>query len=235
MKFSIYLICVISLVGCTSIPFAESFEQNIIDTPDFSLMTWTRDTDKNSSFVIYIEGDGNAFNARGRPTNDPTPHNKFVRKMAADDSSPNVAYIARPCQFVQDEKCSQKYWTTARFAPTVIDSVAYAIKQIAGSRDATLVGFSGGAQVAGLVAVLHPEINVTKLVTYAGNLDHDAWTTYHKLPPLSESLNLADYKNQYLKIPAVHYGGEKDKVIPPHLLSDFVGDVIIVPNAKHGW
>lgn len=71
----------------------------------------------------------------------------------------------------------------------------------------------------------------------AGNLDHRAWTEYHHLPPLIQSLNLADYKETFALIPQVHYIGENDKVIPPILTEKFVEDKIsirIVPNATHG-
>lgn len=47
--------------------------------------------------------------------------------------------------------------------------------------------------VAALIAATRPEINVAKVVTVSGNLDHQAWTAYHRLPPLSDSLNLPDY------------------------------------------
>jgi hypothetical protein len=224
------------LAGCAMSSLPPGFE--VVDTGDFPIAALVRDTDAAADFAIYIEGDGHAFNARGDPTRDPTPRGDFVRRLARGDTGANVAYIARPCQFVSNEKCSEKYWTSARFAPEVIDTTARTIEKISGGRGVTLIGFSGGAQVAGLVAVLHPEIKVKKIMTYAGNLEHAAWTAHHKLAPLNESLNLADYRDEYLKIPATHYVGEHDKVIPPKLVTDFVGDganVIVVSDAGHGW
>ena len=126
---------------------------NNVITPAFEIATWTRQENLTAPYVIYIEGDGYAFNRSGHPTDDPTPHGKFVRKMALNDTAPNVAYVARPCQFIRDTKCDTKYWTNARFATEIIDSMAYAIHDIAKSRPVTLIGFSGGAQVAGLIAV----------------------------------------------------------------------------------
>ena len=98
-----------------------------------------------------------------------------------------------------------------------------------------LIGFSGGAQVAGLVAVRHPE-RVQKLITIAGVLDQEAWTEYHGDAPLKKSLNLKDYQNVFKTIPQVHYAGGKDDVVPPKLIQDFAGKeaVIIVPKAGHG-
>ena len=81
------------------------------------------------------------------------------------------------------------------------------------------------------------DLNVKKVITIAGNLDHRAWTEYHHLPPLIQSLNLADYKETFALIPQVHYIGENDKVIPPILTEKFVEDkksILIVPNATHG-
>ena len=83
-------------------------------------------------------------------------------------------------------------------------------------------------------------LNIKKIITIAGNLDHLAWTQYHKLPPLNESMNLADYHYQFAQIPQIHYVGTEDKVIPPVLVGEFVGDedlIIKVKNASHnsGW
>ena len=108
-----------------------------------------------------------------------------------------------------------------------------------GNNDVVLVGYSGGAQVAGLVAVTHQKLNIEKIITIAGNLDHKAWTDYHNLPPLSESMNLRRYKS-FDEIAQIHYIGEKDDVIPPSLIKRPISDnikIIIVPNATHydGW
>ena len=87
---------------------------------------------------------------------------------------------------------------------------------------------------------MEPEIVVKKLITIAGNLDHVAWTERHRLSPLNESLNLKDYRHQYLRIPQVHFVGDEDNVIQPELVEDFVSShapVIRVKDADHssGW
>ncbi len=134
----------------------------------------------------------------------------------------------------------KRHWTTARFAPEIIIAEFEAIKQIAGENPVVLVGFSGGAQVAGLLASAKVGLNIKKVITIAGNLDHLAWTQYHNLPPLNESMNLESYRQRFTTIPQIHYVGSEDKVIPPALVKDFVQDdnlVITVPNATHnkGW
>ena len=156
------------------------------------------------------------------------------------DNSPNVVYIARPCQYIKSPICSKRHWTTARFAPEIINAEYETIRQIAGNNPVVLVGFSGGAQVAGLVATAKRGLNVKKIITIAGNLDHLAWTQYHNLPPLNESMNLESYRTQFAKLPQIHYVGSNDEVIPLVLVRKFVGNddlIVEVNGATHneGW
>lgn len=228
------------MAGCTAIKAPTDFVYKEILTRDFTLVSWQKITEPFGIYKIYIEGDGYAFNAHGRATQDPTPKGILVRELAFGDNSPNVVYLARPCQYVKSPICSKRHWTTARFAPEVINAEYEAIKQIAGDNPVILIGFSGGAQVAGLIASAKPGLNVKKVITVAGNLDHLAWTQYHNLPPLNESMNLESYRKQFAQIPQIHYVGSDDKVVPPVLVREFVGKdtrVFEVRGATHnsGW
>lgn len=230
--------CALAVGGCaaTIVP-PNDFEAKEIQTETFKLMTCQKITDSAAPVKIYIEGDGHAFYSDGMATNNPSPRTDFMRKLAFGDASKNVVYLARPCQFVADPICQQNDWTTARFSARAVDSSAMAIKNVAGKRPVILIGFSGGAQIAGLVTVLHPEIKVQKLITISGNLDHKAWTENHNLPPLTESLNLADYKTEFAKIPQMHFIGADDKVIPMEITENFINDpskITVIPNAGHG-
>lgn len=224
------------LGGCQNITAPADFKYVPIQTRDFELASWQKLTNPQAAVKIYIEGDGRAFNAMGKPSYNPTPQGKMIREAAFGDSSPNVVYLARPCQYLMSGICSERHWTTARFAPEVINAEAEAIRQIAGGREVILIGYSGGAMIAGLIAVNKPDIKVKKVITIAGNLDHLAWTTYHKLPPINESLNLESYQTQFALVPQYHYAGAEDKVIPPFLIRQFVNNdnlVKIVPSATH--
>ena len=228
------------LSGCNSIAIPPAYVYKEILTRDFTLASWQKTTNPAAPYKIYIEGDGHAFNAHGRATQDPTPKGMLMRELAFGDDSPNVVYLARPCQYVKSPICSKRHWTTARFAPEVINAEYVAIKQITGNNPVILIGFSGGAQIAGLVATAKPGLNVKKIITIAGNLDHLAWTQYHNLPPLNESLNLESYRKQFAQIPQIHYVGSNDEVMPPMLAREFVGkdDLIVeVDGASHntGW
>jgi pimeloyl-ACP methyl ester carboxylesterase len=104
-----------------------------------------------------------------------------------------------------------------------------------------LIGYSGGGAIAVLVAARRSD--VVALRTIAGNLDHVAFTRYHKVTPMSASLNAADVIDQVRRIPQVHYAGAEDTVVPPSLIENFVARVgesarvVVVRNATHakGW
>lgn len=227
------------LASCSSLDIPTGFEYSVIQTSTFRIATWQRIKSSTGVYKIYIEGDGYAFNSKGKASSDPTPRSNLVQELTFNDKNENVAYLARPCQFVKSDLCEKKYWTTARFSKEVIDSSAEAIKQIVGDNPVILVGYSGGAQIAGLVAVGNYDVNVIKVITIAGNLDHKTWTEYHNLPSLTGSMNIKGNK-AFDKIPQTHYSGARDEVIPPLLTQKAVADsskIIIVPNADHseGW
>lgn len=237
--FTLFMFCIILSACQNTYTPPPPFVYHEIATRDFTLASWQKITAPNTAaYKIYIEGDGHAFNAQGKVSSDPTPQENTLREIAFNDTSPNVIYLARPCQFVLNGICSPRHWSSARFAPEIMNSIAEAIQKIATNHPVILIGYSGGAQIAGLVAVNKPWIQTKKLITIAGNLDHQAWTEYHKLPPLNESMYLTDYKKNYIKIPQIHYVGANDDNIPPQLTLSFVGPehqktVIIVPDADH--
>ena len=238
MKKYALITTILLLCGCqTTLVVPQGYEYKEINTGTFRLASWQKMTDFSSPVKFYIEGDGHAFTSSGRVSSDPTPRGTTVREMAFGDSFPNVVYLARPCQFIKTANCNNKYWSTARFAPEVINSSAEAIRQVAGNRPVILIGYSGGAQVASLVAVLNPDIRTKKVITVAGNLDHKRWMEYHRLPQLTGSLSLADYRDAYLRIPQLHYAGEKDDILPPLLAREFIKNndlVVEVKGASHG-
>ena len=205
--------------------------------PPYILASWYHISKTGEPIRIYIEGDGNSFNAMGQPTNNPTPQSTFLRDIAANDKNYNVAYLARPCQYMQAGACSVTDWTNGRFSSQIIKSMNNAVLSLmkkAQTDEAILIGYSGGAQVAGLISVQNKYVK--KVITIAGVLDVDAWTDFHGDDKLDKSLNLKNYKAVFVKIPQIHYVGEKDNVVPPNLTLDFVEDkstVVIVPKATH--
>ena len=238
MRRLIILCC--GLAACSGIQVPPEYTYREIQTSVFKIAVWEKIKQPNAPVKIYIEGDGHAFKANGRISTNPTPHDTLVRQLAFGDAHDNVVYMARPCQFVQDAKCAPKYWSTARFSEEAIQAQYETIKDIAGNQPLTLVGFSGGAQTAGLMAVKYADLNIAKLVTIAGNLDVQAWTSYHQLPPLTLSDDLHNHRAQYAILPQIHYVGTDDNNILPQFTENFAADthhIIYIKNADHntGW
>ena len=235
MKYYLTVLLFLTLGACSyKNPLSDMQFQTTI-APPYVLANWYKIEAVGNPLKVYIEGDGNAFDADGHPTDNPTPKGTFLRELAADDPSPNVVYLARPCQFLKPN-CSEVDWTTGRFSEKIINSMDIELKSLmkkARTDKIILVGFSGGAQVAGLLAVRHPQ-STQKLITISGVLDHQAWSEYHKDTPLTASLNLKNYQEVLKKIPQTHYAGEDDTVVPPHLIQDFDSqNTIIISGATH--
>lgn len=119
------------MTGCTTIKVPAEFVYKEVETRNFTLASWQKVTNPAAPYKIYIEGDGYAFNARGKATQDQTPRGTLVRELAFGDDSQNVIYFARPCQYIKSPICSKRHWTTARFALEVINAEYEAIKNIA--------------------------------------------------------------------------------------------------------
>ena len=237
MKRFFVIFLLMMLGGCVYRNPLSDMNFQTTSAPPYVIANWYKIEKPGQTLKVYIEGDGHSFDENGVPTDNPTPKSVFVRELAANDPSPNVAYIARPCQFLQ-VACREEDWTDGRFSKNIVRSMDRAVTALMKKAQASkvvLIGFSGGAQVAGLVAVQQPE-RVQKLITIAGVLDQEAWTAYHGDSPLTKSMNLKDYRDVLKKIPQVHYVGGKDPVVPPELVQNFAekGTVIVVPKADHG-
>ena len=219
------------LCGCQGIIVPDTFTYKEIETDHYKLASWQKVTDPTSPIRIYIEGDGHAFNHAGQPTTNPTPRGTFLRQIAFNDPNPNVVYLARACQYVNETHCTQKDWTTGRFSQKIIHSATQAIKNISGKQKIILIGYSGGALLSGLVIKQNAHMPVTKWITLAGVLNHTKWTKDLNLPPLTDSVDLG-------KLPQVsqlHFVGDKDKTVSYKLTETLVKkkDLFIIPNATH--
>jgi len=200
---------------------AQGWQAEVVSAGQFDLVAYVpKHTRQDPLLTVYIEGDGFAWINGATPSNDPTPRNPLALRLAVAQPVGNAAYLARPCQFVLAPACRQPYWTESRFAPEVIASMNEGINQLKlrfGAKRLTLVGYSGGAAVAALLTARRQDVE--RLVTVAGNLDHAAWTTHHRVAPLSGSLNASDDREQLAAVLQTHFVGERDKVIPPSLAS----------------
>ena len=184
---------------------------------------------ENSNVTFYIEGDGDAYVSRTRPSKNPTPTNPLALNLALDDRSENVFYLARPCQFVPtgaNRSCGSPVWTTERFSPVFITAYEVLLNRIINEydfRQVTLVGFSGGASIVLGVA---PKVERLALVkTVAGyimraslNRSKGVPTNYAQTDPFSNIQNV-------VSIPQVHFSGSRDRVIPTAFVREFSNKV----------
>ncbi|MDX1924653.1 MAG: alpha/beta hydrolase [Rickettsiaceae bacterium] len=218
------------------------FVKRLVSTEKFNITTYQKITSKKGSIVFYIEGDGRIFYPNGVISNDPTPQNLMVMRLAVSDPRPNVVYIARPCQFtpVEDEpNCSNIYWTDKRLAPEAVASINEVIEKVSNNNLVDLVGFSGGGGIATLIPLHNKRIR--SIITIGGNLDHVAFNKYHAKRPMIGSLNPIDYAHQFNQIPQLHLSGGMDRRVPPFIADDYVKAAQnpkcvrsrIIPDATH--
>jgi dienelactone hydrolase len=202
-----------------------------VDTGQFEIVGYRRFANAASNEVaIYIEGDGLAFLSANVISKDPTPRDPVSLRLAALDPSPNVAYLARPCQYQQPSRlarCSYAYWTSSRFAPVVIKEMNIAvdaIKKAARADHVRLYGYSGGGVVAALLAARRDD--VAFLATAASPLDHRAWTQTKGFSPLRQSLNPANEATQAARVPQIHFVGSDDDLVTRPIIESYASKVL---------
>lgn len=176
--------------------------------------------------TIYIEGDGLAWVDRHTPSLAPTPADPLALRLAVADAGGASVYLGRPCQYTRGEAfkgCDERYWGSHRFAPEVIDAMDHAVDQMKrayGASTLVLVGYSGGAAVAALLADRRHD--VAALVTVAGTLDTDLWTRQQHLSPLQGSLNPRGVAARLAQMPQWHFIGQQDRVVPGSVLQSYL-------------
>ena len=180
--------------------------------------------------VVYLEGDGRILTRNGQLRMDPTPTRPLVPDLAALDPAPAVLYLARIGQYQPQNTGATyaSYWSEGRLAPEAVratDEAVSIVKSRTGAKRLYLIGYSGGGGMACLVAARRSspdgEHDVAGLITVAGLLDHAWWTATNHYPPLSVSLNPADFAPALVGLPQIHFYGEEDILITPEMSARF--------------
>ncbi len=188
---------------------------------------------------VYIEGDGSPYLDRNTVAPDPTPRMPVALDLMSLDPSPSL-YLGRPCYFglAQDPGCSPSYWTLKRFAPEIVQSLAAALEfelARAAQRHVTLIGYSGGAALALLVADRVAEVD--RVITVAGNLDVGGWVRLHHYIPLSGSLDPSTSGLHRTDLEMIHFAGGDDRNVPAAMIAAAAarlgGSVSVIPHFDH--
>ena len=200
--------------------------------------------EKMTRLRVYLEGDGHSWATATQPSLDPSPHNLLVPRLAIDDPTPN-AYLARPCQFIMTAACQPALWTNRRFSQEVVTRLSQALDQLKlryGNSEFELVGYSGGAALALLLAAQRND--VSQVQTLAGNLSPYLWAKMKGLSPLDGSLDPLDYRDRLALLPQRHLIGDADQIIPGGLAERYqqalgspLSQCVHVPGVSHdgGW
>lgn len=205
---------------------AQGWQSQVIRTPQFDLQAFTNNQPTVEGVLnVYIEGDGYAWVDGQFPSDDPTPYTPLGLKLAMAQPAGAVAYLGRPCQYIgttTDARCNKGVWTDARFSEAVVAATNTAIDQLKAHQKVNqirLVGYSGGAAVALLVAAQRQDVK--QIITVAGNLDPHAWAQEKKLQPLAGSLDTRTTIKETSSIPQVDFVGDKDRVVPAAMMEKF--------------
>lgn len=259
MSIKAGFLAILALGGCiaTTFPYMRAETAQRLASPawmikrdipagDIELRAFERIHERGGIANLYIEGDGTYFEMPTVWQNDPTPQNPIALHMATKDKAENLIYLARPCQYSGGTDCPKAYWNEGRFSQDVIDSYNLALDEIAKRyqiRGFHLIGYSGGAAVASLLATQRSDI--LSLRTVAGLLDHETFTAITGRNEFSSSLNPARSSSQLKDLPQYHFIGGQDTDIPPAVLHSYLEKVpatnciqtMVVQEATHmeGW
>lgn len=201
---------------------------------------------------VYIEGDGLAWASRFHISLDPTPVEPTGLSLAmADQTTATKVYLGRPGHYIEDSRLGLYSWTFARFSAETIetyDEIIDQLRQLHPNANISLFGYSGGALVALLTAAKRYQQgkrDIEKVVTFAGVLDHNAWSEFHDSSPLTFSLNSSSYLKELGEIPQCHYSGLKDTIVPLQISKSYMRyfqgiphiQLVQVPDVDHwhGW
>lgn len=208
-----------------------------------------QDEPRNSGpirLTAYIEGDGAPWWSRKVPPANPSPTKSIAAQLAIRDHGPFVAYIGRPCQFLEDfeiDNCDVKWWTSARYSAQALNWLDNAVEYIVHDYPnvgVELIGHSGGGVMAALLAANRDD--VACLITLAAPLDLDAWTRSSGFDDFKDALNPALLSAARLNLQEKHYWGRDDILVPPTSVGAYTtrvlpGDISIIDNVGHsaGW
>lgn len=243
------LICVLlSVSACSSA--SSSFEKKAVQKgleliyiqgDNFEHAIFRKNISANERVLhVYLGSDGTPWFQGRYATRDPTPLRPVMLDLMKMDQSPAI-YLGRPCyhQKKMPQNCNKLLWTHQRYSVAVVQSMVAALRsymQQYGYQSVRLFGFSGGGALAMLIAARLDSVGA--VITLAGNLDIDAWTTHHNYLPLAGSLNPAKEPPLPIDIKQIHIAGGQDNSVPGFMIKKIAdrqrnAQYILLDHADH--
>jgi hypothetical protein len=226
--------------------------QRQIDAEPFLLTSYERVRQEGGEVTIYIEGDGPADFLANTPLkgHTATPSNPVALHLASHDLSPNVIWIARPCQYTgsiyRGHECKSEYWTTKRYSPETVKAMDTALNEVKaryGFKGFHLVGYGGGGAIAALLTAQRDDI--IDLRTVAGVLNTDLMTRMQNVPAWSDSIDPITVADKIKTVPQHHFIGDWDEVVTPPIYQSFRmkaqdtpcmrGSIVKKADFRRGW
>lgn len=222
----------------------------VVPADPFTLQAYERVHKKYTTAVLYIEGDGTPYADANTLNFSSTPPDPVGLRLASQDGSPNVIYLARPCQYRQryqgKEECPKVFGAEARYSEAVIHGYMNALDNIKAYHDLTgfeIVGYDGGAAIAAILAAQRTDI--VSLRTVAGNLDTKTTSYLNNTKELDKSYNPVNYATKLALMPQRHFVGKLDRITPPAVYNSFAQALGPTPcntstlvdgaDHMHGW
>jgi len=187
--------------------------------------------------IVFIDGDGVPWQRHNRIAIDPTPDEPLLLQWFLSAEFPAI-YLGRPCYFdLNDKACSAYWFTHGRYSEPVVSSLVNVLSENVANRDILLVGHSGGATLAMLMAEQLPQVKA--VVTVAGNLNVQAWTEFHHYSGLLGSLDPSLRQTATQAIQQVHFYSPFDAVIKAEWVktystSQLNSSLVELPVKGHG-
>ncbi len=223
-----------------ALALSSGFERGVASGEPYRHVTYQR-VAGSRRLHVYLEGDGVPWWSRYMISQDPTSRRPLVLRLMALDSGDRY-YLARPCYngFARSKPCNNSMWTSKRYSPAVVNSMAAALKTHIRQHDyqeVVLIGHSGGGTLAMLLAGQLPQTSA--VVTIAANMDIDAWTALHGYSSLSGSINPALQPPLSDAIWQLHLAGERDQNVPPAIIQGALRQqrhaaVVVFRGFNHG-
>lgn len=87
-----------------------------------------------------------------------------------------------------------------------------------------LVGYSGGAAIAAILAATRDD--VSDLRSVAENLNIEMFVRQHRVTPLHGSFNPIDFANRLIDVPQLHFVAENDDIITPSVTHSYISHLM---------